>query len=171
MLVLVDVKPAIGADVILVKPRLDALNVEVVVAGKVEDLAALFISSQTDGTHVVWIILRYCFYWYFLENVCFDSILFFDLFFHVLILKDHSRISYIKSLKSSYVHTCYWTVLVVCSVIIHMVHHWFPFIVPVYEIQIVLTCWVYLYWFIILHTFKNHTLLCNQSSLRDLVSH
>lgn len=61
MLVLVDVKPASGAYVILVEPWFDALDVEMMLARQEEDLVAPHIGLQTDCAHTVGVLLDHRF--------------------------------------------------------------------------------------------------------------
>jgi hypothetical protein len=86
MLVLIDIEPAIGTDVVLIKPRLDAIYVEMVVALKEEDFVPFPIHLQTNGAHLLRIHLCNCPNWNLLEHIFFDSILFFYFFSHIIIL-------------------------------------------------------------------------------------
>ena len=60
-LILVNIVTADGADVILVEPRPDAVDVKVMLASQEEDLLPLCIGLQADGTLAVRVLFYHCF--------------------------------------------------------------------------------------------------------------
>lgn len=87
MLLLVDIVPARRAHMVLVKPRLQALDVEVVLAPQEEHLVPPLVDLQADGAHAVRVYFRHCFDGDALQLIIFDSSLLFDFLCHVRILE------------------------------------------------------------------------------------
>lgn len=127
---------------ILVEPRLYAVNVEVMTAGKEEYLLALHIHLQADSTHPIWILFHHCFDGYRPKYLFSDPILFLDFLRHVLI---------IDLLESMNIHPFNGRLLIVVVIYILILEHPLPLIVPVNEIQVVLTRRVHLHWHVLLY--------------------
>lgn len=144
----VDVESAVGADVILLEPRFEAVYMKVMFASQKEHLVAVDVRLKTNGAHSVWILLHHCLYRYLLEYLLSYSKLLLDLFVHVLI---------VELLKGRDIHAFNRRIVGVGGssssilVLVVILEYPLPLIVPVDEVQIVLARWIHLHWLVLLY--------------------
>jgi hypothetical protein len=135
MFAFIDIVTAAGTHVTLVKPWLDTLNVKVMLASKKEDLVASHIGFQAYGAHATRVFFNHCLDGDRTKDLRFNSILLLNFLGHIVI---------IYLLESVDIHTVNWSLVVILIVDTLVVENSLPFIVPIYEVQVVFPSWVQL---------------------------
>ena len=149
MFVSVDVEAAVGADVILLEPRFEAVDMKVMFAAEEEYLVAVHVGLEADGADAVRVLLDHGLDRDLLEYLLSHPELLLFLLVHVLV---------VKLLKGAYVHAFYrglrvtaTTVIISILVLVMIFEDPLPLIVPVDEVQVVLARRVHLHWLVFLY--------------------
>ena len=125
-LVCIHIEATGGAHVVLVKPGFDALDMEVMLACKEEDLVALGVGFQADGADTRWVFLDYCLDRDGTKDFVPHTVLLFQLLSHVLV---------IELLEDLNVHAVNRGALLGWIVVEGLVlEDSLPFVIPVYEV-------------------------------------
>lgn len=149
MFVSVDVKAAVGTDVVLLEPRFEAVDMKVMFAAEEEHLISVHVRLEADGADAVRVLLDHRLDRDLLEYLLSHPELFLFLLVHVLI---------VELLEGTYVHAFYrrlrvtaTTVVISILVLVMIFEDSLPFIVPVDEVQVVLARRVHLHWLVFLY--------------------
>jgi hypothetical protein len=131
MFITVNIESAVGAQVILLKPRFKAVDVKVMSAPEKEHLVAFHVRLQADSTHPVGVLLDNRLDRDLLEYLLPYSELLLDLLVHCLV---------IELFKGSDIHAIDWGLGSGIAVLVLAVvgEDSLPFVVPVDEVQVVL---------------------------------
>ncbi len=142
MLSFINIESAGWADMVLIEPWFDALNMKMMFASKEENLVAFFVDDQANCTHSFWIFLLNSLDWNLLQNFNWNSIVLLEFFSHVLILINMSEkwlFAYIEIFKSLNIHAFNRRLRVVGILMPIVLKDTLPFIIPINKIQVVLS--------------------------------
>jgi len=133
MLISVNIEPAVGAYVILLKPRFEAVDMKVMLARQKEHFVALDVCLDAYSAHPVGVLFEDRLDRDLLEHLLPDSELLFFLLVHVLVVELFEGVN---------VHALDWRIIRGSSgavlVLVVVFEDTLPLVVPVDEVQVVL---------------------------------
>ena len=150
MFVSVNIESAIRANVILLEPRFEAINMKVMFASQKEYLVAIDISLKANGANPIRVLFDHSFNWYLLEYLLPYPKRLLDILVHVLI---------VELLEGIDVHALNRGILGIIGVsssspvlvLVVVFEYALPLIVPVNKVQVVLARRIHLHWLVFLY--------------------